>query len=254
MSFAANLKYLSLTLLPNRLLQPLRKVHYARKLNRRVDEPEMSVIPHLLGSGGCALDLGANFGSYTHCLARIVGPTGSVHAVEPISATSEVLQHNINQFGLKNVQVHHVAISDCDDSASMMIPQYERGGENYYEARIVSNYEGEFQRTVCVPTRTLDGLFGVLGRIDFVKCDVEGHELSVLRGATKILSEHRPAWLIEVSGNPGTPDSKAAELMELMNQAGYCMYHLEDADTQRTANYFFLQPEHVSRLANLVKT
>jgi len=248
MSFAANLKYLSLNLLPNRLLQPLRKFHYARKLNRGAHEPEMSVIPYLLGSGGCALDLGANFGSYTHFLARTVGPTGSVHAVEPIPATCEVLQHNIGQFGLKNVQVHHVAVSNTNDSAAMLIPRFDRGGENLYEARIVSSYEGEFQRTVQVPTRTLDELFGALGRIDFVKCDVEGHELSVLRGATAILEIHKPSWMIEVSGDPGVSDSPAAEVHDLMSRAGYRMYHLSNTDTRRTANYFFLRPEHVHRL------
>lgn len=253
MSFKANLKHLSLNLLPNRLLQPLRKAHYARKLNRRVNEPEMSVIPYLLGSGGCALDLGANFGSYTHCLARIVGETGSVYAVEPIRATCEVLQHNISQFGLKNVRVHQVAISDRKDFAPMVIPSYDRGGENFYEARIVSNYEGEFQRTVRVPTRTLDGLFGPLGRIDFVKCDVEGHEINVLRGARAILDVHRPAWMIEVSGNPNDADSSAAEVVKLMSRAGYCMYHLAGVDTKYTANYFFLRPEHVRRLANIVE-
>ena len=253
MAFAANLKHLSLNLLPNRLLQPLRKIHYARKLSHSIDEPEMAVIPHLLGQGGCALDLGANFGSYSHFLAKIVGTAGSVHAVEPIPGTFEVLQHNVGQFGLKNVRVHHVAISDRNETASMVIPRYDRGGENFYEARIVSNYEGEFQRTVRVPTRTLDSLFGPLGRIDFVKCDVEGHELNVLRGATGILDVHRPAWMIEVSGNPDVPDSSAAEIVALMNRAGYCMYHLADADTRRTANYFFLRPEHVRRLSNLVE-
>src|SRR5215211_996889 len=127
MPLTATFKHLSLRLLPEKLLQRLRKAHYARKLRYAPAEPEMGVIPHLLPPGGCAIDLGANFGLYTRFLADTVGPGGSVHAVEPVRATFKVLRTNVWRLGLSAVTVHNVAVSDRDGEVTMAVPLYDRG-------------------------------------------------------------------------------------------------------------------------------
>jgi FkbM family methyltransferase len=244
MPFAATVKHLALRHLPQSILQPLRRAHYARKLVHDPGEPEMEVIPYLLPIGGCALDLGANFGLYTRFLSETVGRNGQVHAVEPVPATFDVLASNVRQLGLSNVTVYNLAVSDLEQVVTMTVPEYERGGENYYEARITAaalDDGGISVRAAC-----LDDLFGRLGRIDFVKCDVEAHELNVLRGAREILRVHRPAWLMEVSGNPDDADSSAAEVVRIMARSGYRMYFIDRE--RRTPNYFFLRPEHVRRI------
>jgi FkbM family methyltransferase len=246
MALATSLKHLALQILPRPLLQPLRKMHYANKLLNDPGEPEMGVIPLLLPLGGCALDLGANFGLYTRHLSEIVGASGRVHAVEPMRESFAVLQSNVRRLRLNNVSVHNLAISDSERLVNMTVPTYARGGENLYEARVSELPTSILDRIVHVPADRLDNLFGRLGRIDFIKCDVEAHELSVIRGAAEILRVHRPAWLIEVSGDPDDPESSAAELIRLMAKSGYRMYHI-DAE-RRTANCFFLRPEHVRRI------
>jgi len=254
MPLAGALKHLTLRFLPDALLQPMRKAHYARKVLHAAEEAEMGVIPHLLPFGGCAIDLGANFGMYTRLFAQIVGPDGQVHAVEPVPSTFEVLQSNVNRLGLSNVTVHNFAVSDEEGTVTMAVPEYDRGGENLYEARVISDSDAAASRTVRVPACTLDDLFGRLGQVDFVKCDVEGHELNVIRGATEILRVHRPAWLIEVSGDPDDPESSAAELIDRMRQFGYRMYHLDRGRPgSRSVNYFFLRPEHVRWLKAVIR-
>jgi FkbM family methyltransferase len=252
MALATSLKHLALQFLPKPLLQPLRKMHYATKLLNDPGEPEMGVIPLLLPRGGCALDLGANFGLYTRHLSEIVGPAGRVHAVEPMRESFAVLQSNVRRLRLKNVSVHNVAVSDAERLVKMAVPKYNRGGENLYEARVCESPTLEFDRVVHVPADRLDNLFGRLGRIDFIKCDVEAHELSVIRGGADILRVHRPAWLIEVSGDPEDSESSAAELIRLMAKAGYRMYHIDTE--RRTANCFFLRPEHVRRIGQTVES
>jgi FkbM family methyltransferase len=254
MPLTANLKHFALRFLPEGVLQRVRKAHYARKLRRAAAEPEMGVIRHLLPAGGCAIDLGANFGLYTRFLAEAVGPEGRVHAVEPVPGTFEVLSGNVRRLGLCAVTVHNCAASGRNGEVTMSVPLYRRGGENLYEARVVAEHAATGGRTVRVPARTVDDLFACLGRIDFVKCDVEGHELSVLQGATEVLRLHRPAWLVEVSGDPDDADSSAAELVRLMALAGYRVFHLDGqrprprVSGDRAVNYFFLRPEHRRRL------
>jgi FkbM family methyltransferase len=252
MPLATSLKHLTLRLLPKPLLQPLRKAHYASKLQNSQGEPEMCVIPLLLPYGGCALDLGANFGMYTRFLSETVGPEGRVHAVEPVPESFAVLQSNVQRLRLGNVTVHNLAVSDAERVVTMSVPKYDRGGENLYEARVCESTAIDVDRVLHVPADRLDNIFGRLGRIDFVKCDVEAHELNVVRGAAEVLRVHRPAWLMEVSGDPDDPDSSAAELVRLMGRAGYRMYHI-DAGC-RTTNCFFLRPEHVRRIGVTVES
>lgn len=252
MALATSLKHLALQFLPKPLLQPLRKAHYAKKLLNDPGEPEMDVIPLLLPRGGSALDLGANFGLYTRHLSEIVGPSGRVHAVEPVPESFGVLQSNVRRLRLGNVTVHNLAVSDTEGLVKMAVPTYTRGGENLYEARVSESPTSKLDRVIHVPADRLDNLFGRLGRIDFVKCDVEAHELSVVRGAAEILRVHRPAWLMEVSGDPDAPESSAAELVRIMAKWGYRMYHI-DAE-RRTANCFFLRPEHVRRIGETVES
>jgi hypothetical protein len=92
-----------------------------------------------------------------------------------------------------------------------------------------------------------------------VKCDVEGHELAVLYGAEKLLRRYRPAWLMEVSGDPDDPASNAAGVVELMRTEGYEVFRFDGRKVRsrvhgdRAVNYFFLRPEHLGRLPQEMK-
>ena len=71
-------------------------------------------------------------------------------------------------------------------------------------------------------------------------------------GAREVLRVHRPAWLMELSGDPDDPDSSAAEVVRLMAKAGYRMYQIDGE--RRTANCFFLRSEHVRRIGSAIES
>jgi FkbM family methyltransferase len=244
-------KQLALRFFPDPILRQVRKRHYARKLAAAEPEPDMALLPYLLPKGGCALDIGANFGLYSRFLAEAVGPTGHVHALEPVPETFDVLRSNVRRLGLDRVTVHNYAASDSAGPATMIVPRYATGGENYYEAQIIGSPPPRRIRRVRVATRSLDQLFTELERIDFVKCDVEGHELPVIRGSESLIRNYRPAWLIELSGDPDDSASAAAELVRFMRGVGYEAF-LYDGDRlrrraggDRSVNTFFLRREHL---------
>src|SRR5262245_11464304 len=220
-------KQLALRFLPEPILQFVRKRHYARKLATAEPEPDMALLYYLVPRGGCALNVGANFGLYSRFLATAAGPTGRVHAIEPVPTTFDVLRSNVQRLGLGQVLVHNLAASDSTGRVTMAVPRYPTGGENYYEARIVGAHVVPDSRTMPVKAWALDDLFRKHDRVDFVKCDVEGHELNVVRGAAALIRTHRPAWLIEVSGNPDEPASTAAELSGILRDAGYEGYRFD---------------------------
>ena len=109
--------------LPGPFLQHVRLAHYGRKLASAAPEAEMQVLQYLTPIGGCAIDLGANFGLYSRFLAEAVGRVGVVHAVEPVPPMYDVLRSNVRRLGLVQVRTHPVAVSDVTRTINMVIPR-----------------------------------------------------------------------------------------------------------------------------------
>jgi FkbM family methyltransferase len=245
------LKSIALMVLPNRILKFLKQIHYFRELKRfsEKDEPDLRVVRKLVGSGDHVVDIGANVGWYTRVLAESVGSGGRVYSIEPIEATFEILSYCIHRLGLKNVDLLHSGISETDGDAVMEIPSFDKGGDNFYRAQIVSRANpSEFNRQVQVRLTTLDKILGdSKSPITFIKCDVEGHELAVVRGARSVIERFMPAWLIEVSQDPDEPGTPANELFSILYSYGYSAFWfngsnlVERAPRDKSINYFFLK-------------
>lgn len=226
------MKQLALNYLPDRLLKAVRSIHYSASLKRYdIDaEPDLRACKSLLAHGDTVLDVGANIGVYTRFCSEFVGPSGHVISLEPVPETFAYLLHNVHSLGLENVECLNFAASDHDnDSETMSVPQYSRGGANLYEAALSS--EGN----VRVRAAKLDTLFPNLSP-QFIKCDVEGHELACIQGALGMIHRCRPKWMVEVT---------RCETFELFDSLDYVASSY-DGDTFRpydpshiTANCFF---------------
>lgn len=248
------LKRAALRFLPDRLLAAAKRRHYYRLLTRttRMDEPEMDVLRLLARPGDRVLDIGANVGAYTKCLAERVGPRGRVISVEPVPATFAILAYNVRRCGFRNVDLVRCAVSDRTGDVRMHVPSYATGGENFYQAHIVDDAASGGSESFSVPAATVDSIVAAHGggTVSLIKCDVEGRELSCVQGASGTIERSRPAWLIEVSGDPDAHTSSAAELCRSLAEAGYGIYTYDGRGlrTRRrgetAVNYFFLAETH----------
>lgn len=142
--------------------------------------------------------------------------------------------------------------------AVMEVPPYESGGDNYYMAHIIDRAQTPStmpQREVRL--RSLDSLLGEKAqKVAFIKCDVEGHELSLVKGAQKLVEMAKAAWLIEVSrtSNPDLEGSNSWDIFSRFSAHGHSPWWLDGNVFRRrkhgdqTLNYFFLSPQHVTEL------
>jgi FkbM family methyltransferase len=253
------LKSRALTLLPDSILQPLRVWHHRRTLrsNPDSDEPDLKVVRALVQRGAVAVDLGANIGVYTKVLSDLVGPSGTVISVEPVPLTFDVLSKNIRSLGMANVSCVNVAVSDSAGEVVMQLPNFDAGGTNFYQANIVASADEsalDSKRHVRVPALTLDTLVAGRGTVGFVKCDVEGHELACLAGASMVLRSHGSAWLVEVWGDPDEPGTAAMKTFKVFESHSYVPWWFDGRRLvmrrpgERSTNYFFLKAPHVARL------
>jgi len=190
-----SVKTLAYRFVPSWLVGELRHHKHLRDLATDV-EPEDAAVRRILAPGQTALDVGANYGVFTKLFSELVGPAGSVLAFEPVPITFRTLAAGIERYHLHNVKAINKAVSDHADRMWMTIPSYRNGfGDNLCEAHLTnpSAAQGVFP----VDSVTIDSLN--LPRVDFIKIDVEGHELEVLKGCRETIAKYHPALLVEVT-------------------------------------------------------
>lgn len=255
------LKKLAVECLPKPLLMWGKKKYYARVVPE-FHEPEVAPIARFVKAGDTTIDLGANIGWYTCVLARLVGPQGKVLAVEPIPETFELLSSVISDLGYANVVLRNCAVSATSGDGVMELPNHEYGGTNFYMARLIpGSAPASSVNTVRVPLKSLDVLVRDLNiaSVSFIKCDVEGHELAVLKGAQEFFRQVKPAMMIEVAGTADVQDDPGNEFFSILRGYGYEPYWFDGTFLKKrtkghwSVNYFFLRQEHVAKVHDLIR-
>ncbi|MEG4454186.1 FkbM family methyltransferase [Microcoleus sp. N9_A1] len=159
-------------------------------------EHEMEFWRNSIKPGMTVIDVGANVGVYTFTAARRVGTTGRVLAVEPFTGCLRCLEETckINEFDW--VTICAGAASDRIGTARLQLYAATELNEIVTGDAAQSMQIGSFEE---VPCFTLDSLVEQenVNRVDYLKIDAEGHEMSVLIGSEKILSEFCPIILYE---------------------------------------------------------
>jgi len=247
------LKSIVLKAFPDRALKFLKQRHYLYELKKfsEKDEPDLRVVKQLIRSGDHVVDIGANVGWYTKILAEAAGASGKVYSFEPVGMTFEILSYCVKRLELQNVVLRCSGLSDAEGEAVMEIPAFEKGGDNFYRAQIISGHsKAKPGKQVHVRLATLDKTFqNATTPIKFIKCDVEGHELSVIKGARAVIERFKPAWLIEVSHDPDEHGTPSNELFSLLCSYGYKAFWfngsnlVERVPKDKSVNYFFLTVE-----------
>jgi FkbM family methyltransferase len=198
-----------------------------------VETGEMEFIEKRLGSTrGCAWDIGANVGSWMLFLAGLSDPFRKIICFEPDATNRALLEMNIARNRLGNVELMPLALSSESGTATFRSdPVTGSTGSLEKGQSFLGHYYGKQPVEVTVQMRTVDELVS-LGTAppDFMKIDVEGHELKVLQGARKTLAQHRPLILMEVTAN-------ADQVGQLLTQLGYDLVNPESAEKILTPHF-----------------
>lgn len=164
-----------------------------------------------------AWDVGANVGNHSLFLSRIFD---RVYSFEPSPGLVSQLEANLTLNNLENVHVLEYGLADHDGTAEYFDGQDGNEGQGSFVGGEGQTPDGEFL------IRPGDTVFDEIGedRLDFVKIDVEGFEVEVLRGLRATLAAKRPVVLFE-----WIPESRAkisrTELSELF-PSGYVLHGL----------------------------
>lgn len=167
-----------------------------------------------LTPGMTAIDVGANVGTYSGWLWRMIGPTGHLYAIEPHAACGEQIRQDVPE-----ATVLALALGDHDGPVTFQTCQQPVHGTLWAENAL------DPIGTITVPMRTLDSLIadGTLpADIDFVKVDVQGAEALMLAGARAVLARRRASWFIEIWAHGlASAGSSPKALCAVFADAGY---------------------------------
>ncbi len=181
-------------------------------------EKEYWLLPELVRRDANSVDVGGNTGLYAYYLSKLVKV---VHVFEP----NPICLGQLERVRRRNMTIHDVALSDHRGEAAMRFDPGNEGVGTIEERNRLDNNPGiksVVERTVKVCP--LDDLH--LTDIAFMKIDVEGHEPSVLRGATGLISREKPILLIEIERrhNP----TAFEEVEDVLAPLGYSSWRLAE--------------------------
>lgn len=190
-----------------------RSLFYKGTMEERATAKLLSV----LRAGDVVLDVGANAGHFSFLAASRIGPQGHVHAIEANPRMASTLLEDVVANGLTDrITVHSIGVSDRPGSFTLS----EAPGESPVGQRFLDP-SGTSKGDV-VEVTTLDTLLPDVA-FDVVKIDVEGADLSVLRGMTRALERRLPRLLLveAIDEQLARFGDSVATLLEFMQSYGY---------------------------------
>jgi FkbM family methyltransferase len=182
-------------------------------------EPQMQrILAERLRPGMVFYDLGANIGLFSLLAARIVGPSGRVFSFEPDAEAAARLRRNIARNGFSAVTVVEAGIWSSSGSVNFLAAG--SASPDHGTGRFVAVGGGMGTPTRCV---ALDDFIEGAPPPDAIKCDVEGAEVEVFRGAEKLLQGRRPWILCEMNSQGNDRNSR-----EFLGRFGYTFERVDD--------------------------
>lgn len=157
---------------------PVYNIVYPIFKNRQ-DADEIAYLKTIIKPGDSILDIGANIGFYSKILSDCVGPEGKVHSFEPDSTNFRHLKKNLSQ--RSNVVLNNKAVSD------------KAGTLNVYKSKDLNvdhrTYPvGEFESIEVIEAISIDDYVNGAWLVNCVKMDIQGFEVSALKGMEKTVA------------------------------------------------------------------
>jgi FkbM family methyltransferase len=225
---------------------------------------EADLVQRLLDMDEVFWDIGANVGYFSLVAAMALKNRGRILSFEPGREAFERLQDNISLNPFTNITIYNLAVTDTDGEAVL----YLAGDIADSSANLYSPGQDKTRHEV-VKTVSLDNFVREqrLLRPDFIKIDVEGAEMAVLKGAQDLMAASPPLLLMEMEEkNLRAAGTSKAAIQELLAGYGYLpaflhkgRWHLtQDLGSAKGRNIFWFNPavpkhrEKAGRVLNLI--
>ncbi len=202
--------------MPLSFYEKLHMVHRCWRLRFKSEVPDIRYVRQAGLAGSTVIDVGANKGVFSIYMSRAAGPNGHLLAFEAQPELGDHLRDVKQGFALDNMTIVNKGLSSTPGTLTMRRTEAGSGMASFHSDATASLDEIE------IPVITLDDYVDEhqVGPVSFIKCDVEGHELEVFRGAKKLLQRDMPTLLFECHDD----EAARGELFSFLTRLGYDGY------------------------------
>ena len=189
--------------------------------------PIQNIFAQHLKTSDVFYDIGANVGFFSIIAAKLVGDTGKVYAFEPGEGNAKSIRHNAQLNNFSQVEVIEKAVSNTSGSGQLLLAKYS-GGHALATADAPPDLAGELTVNIV----SIDDLIAQnkIEPPNFVKVDVEGAELDVLKGMTETIKTYQPTIIYEIDDGDRTAyERKYGELESFLQSLGYTVTPTENS-------------------------
>ncbi len=153
---------------------------------------ELSLCKKYLHKDSVVLDIGANTGHHSLFFSQYAQ---QVYSFEPYEKMFHVLEGRVADNNIKNIKSFNFGLGDTNQFLDFFAPEGRNNGIGSFIRSEVGRNIGKLE------IKKGDDVISGLGinRIDFIKIDVEGMEVSVLKGLIETIRTHKPVMFIEMS-------------------------------------------------------
>lgn len=184
-------------------------------------KPEVDTFRKLCNPAKAALDIGANEGLYSMYLCRF---STQLHCFEPLPWMAGQLAKKFRDTG--NVVINNCALGSKNEMATIRIPvtqgrQYDTRSSlvGHFDDQLIDGEKVLTVKTVSVAVKRLDDFH--LENIGFIKMDVEGFELEVLKGGVETITRNRPNLYIEIEQKHHQGEIPITGVFDFILKLGY---------------------------------
>ena len=210
------------------------KVKFKHKERRR----SLALASHV-PRGGVIIDVGAHIGYLTKEFAQAHQANIQVIAFEPGDYCMSILRLTVKN--LSNVTLVKAGLGNHDGFSELKLPIKKRGNWGIGLSQIGGDTNTREYLVNSVEVKKLDTYADEtnLNRVDLLKVDVEGGELDILKGATKLIKKFKPIWYLEVDDSMlkryGYSASDLFKFLENYNYKPYLL--LDDGNLKKVDKY-----------------
>ena len=203
-----------------------------KRLERSIknnDEVEIKLVKNFITPGSDSVDVGVYRGVYSYEMSKY---SRLVHAFEPNPILFNNIEKNLKKI-IKNIIFYDCALSDKDELVSLKVPirnkKYNKNNfEEYFQMGKASIHsENRFNdfELFDVECQKLDN-FNFTNKISFIKIDVEGHEMEVIKGSEETIKNNKPILLVEIEEQ--YTKKNVNDTLRYINSLGYNSFYFYD--------------------------
>jgi FkbM family methyltransferase len=176
-------------------------------------------VKKLIKADYTVVDIGANLGYFTKNFARLA-KNGKIISIEPVPQFFDTLDYFMKSF--PNSTRYNVALGTKEGSITMVLPK--SNGMIRTGLPHIAESEAEKSQHDTKEVKIVKGseLLSNLNRIDYIKCDIEGYELTVFQEIKPLLEKHQPFVQIEIA------EKNMQEMLAIFESLEYSQFGIKD--------------------------